>query len=501
MTESENFHPVPKLETGIAGLDQITLGGLPQGRTTLVAGSTGTGMTQLALEFLVRGIEQHDQAGVFVTFEERPEDIRRNAASFGIDIASWEASGKWAFVDASDPGAEPDVVVGGYDLGGLISRVGDAVQRVSATRVCFDSLGAVFSRFADAAVVRFELQRAATALREMRVTSILTAERTEEYGSISRFNVEEFVADNVILLRNVLEHEKRRRTVEVLKLRGSPHRTGEWVFTIDSEDGLVVLPLSVLVSQQPASIQRVTSGIAELDEMFDGGLYRDTVALVAGPTGTGKTLLATHFVAAGVEAGERCLLYTFEDSREQLFRNTASWDLDLEAMEATGRLRIVCEYPELASLEDHFLSLKKAIDDLKPDRLAVDNISALERVATARGMRDTAIGLGAYVKQHRVTTLFTASSDLLGGSSITESHLSTLTDVIVLLRYVELDAEMRRSLTVLKMRGSSHERAIREYTIDDQGMQIGEPLAGANGVILPSVAASRSRAGAHSSSP
>ena len=495
---SESLRPVSKLETGIAGLDQITLGGLPEGRTTLVAGSTGTGKTQLALEFLIRGMEQYDQAGVFVTFEERPEDIRRNAAAFGMDIESWEAAGKWAFVDASDEGDEPNVVVGGYDLGGLVSRVAYAVRRVSAARVCFDSLGAVFGRFADVGVVRFELKRAADALREMNVTSILTAERTDEYGAISRFDVEEFVADNVVLLRNVLEKEKRRRTVEVLKQRGSPHRTGEWVFTIDPEQGLVVLPLSVQVSDQPASTERVTTGIDELDQMLDGGIYRDTVALAAGPTGTGKTLLATHFIAAGVDAGERCLLFTFEDSRDQLFRNTNSWDLDLEAMEATGTLQIICEYPELASLEDHFLSLKKAIDDFKPDRLVVDNISALERVATARGMRDTAIGLGAYVKQHGVTTLFTASSDLVGGSSITESHLSTLTDVIVLLRYVELEAEMRRSVTVLKMRGSSHDRLIREYVIDDQGMRIGEPLAGASGVILPSVAAGHG-AGAPSS--
>jgi len=477
--------PVPKLETGVAGLDQITLGGLPQGRMTLVAGSTGTGKTQLALEFLARGIEHQDQPGVFVTFEERPEDIRRNAASFGMDIAAWEASGKWAFVDASDHGVEPDVIVGGYDLSGLLVRVEHAVRSLSAVRVCFDSLGAVFSRFADAAVVRFELQRMANGLREVEVTAVLTAERSEEYGPISRFDVEEFVADNVVLLRNVLENEKRRRTLEVLKLRGSPHRKGEWQFTIAPEQGLVVLPLAVLGPEEPASLERVSTGIAELDRMCGGGPYRDTVALAAGPTGTGKTLIATHFIAHGVEAGERCLLFSFEDTREQLLRNCHSWGFDLEAMEASGRLLIVCEYPELASLEDHFLSVKHAIEDFAPQRLAIDNVSALERVATPRGMRDTVIGLGAFVKQLRVTTLFTASSDLLGGSSITESHLSTLTDLIVLLRYLELDAEMRRSITVLKMLGSAHDSAIREYRIDDHGLRIGAPLRGAGGAGLP----------------
>ena len=215
------------------------------------------------------------------------------------------------------------------------------MRSVSAKRVCLDSLGAVFSRFSDAAVVRLELQRTSVALKQMQVTSILTAERAEEYGPISRLNVEAFVADNVVLLRNVLENGKRRRTVEVLKLRGAPHRTGEWLFTIDANDGLVVLPLSVLAPEQPASIERVTTGIGKLDRMLDGGLFRDTVSLAAGPTGTGKTLVSTHFVAAGVEAGERCVLFTFEDSREQLLRNTSSWGFDLRAMEATGRLLIM----------------------------------------------------------------------------------------------------------------------------------------------------------------
>lgn len=483
--------PVTKLETGIAGLDQITLGGLPEGRTTLVAGTTGTGKTQLALEFLARGIPMHDEGGVFVTFEERPEEIRRNAASFGMDIEAWEAAGKWAFVDASDLGVQADDVVGSYDLSGLLSRVEHAVKRISAARVCVDSLGAVFSRFADAAVVRHELQRLANALREMGVTSILTGERYEEYGPISRFDVEEFVADNIVILRNVLEDDKRRRTVEVLKLRGSPHRTGEWLFTIDPDQGLFVLPLSVLVPEQPASTERVTTGIAELDQMLGDGLFRDTVGLVAGPTGTGKTLLTTHFIAAGLQAGERCVLFTFEDSREQLFRNSASWGFDLEALEATGRLLIICEYPELASLEDHFLTVKRAIDDFGPQRLVVDNISALERVSTPRGMRDTVIALGAFVKQRGVTALFTAASDLLGGSSITESHLSTLTDAIVQLRYVRSETEIRRSITVLKMRGSTHDGAIRPYSIDDHGMQIGPVQDAGSDPALPTTAASR----------
>jgi circadian clock protein KaiC len=485
---SDVFQPVPKLETGVVALDQLTLGGLPRGRTTMVSGTTGTGKTLLALEFLARGIQQHDEPGVFITFEERPEDIRRNAASLGLDIAEWEGTGRWAFVDASDAGPESEEIVGGYEFGGLFARVGHAVRGIGATRVSFDSLGAVFSRFADAAVVRSELQRLAAALRDLEVTSVLTAERTEEYGQISRFSIEEFVADNVVLLRNVLDQERRRRTVEILKLRGAPHRTGQWLFTIDPEQGLVVLPLSVIGPGKPASNERVTTGVPELDRMCGGGFYRDAVAFVSGPTGVGKTLLATHFVAAGVSAGERCVLFSFEESREQLLRNAASWGFDLEAMEATGSLMLVCEFPELASLEDHFLTVKRAIEDFRPRRLGVDNLSALERVTTVRGIRDVVIGLGSFVKQHEVTTLFTATSGFVGGSSVTEAHLSILTDTILLLRYAEVAAEMRRSVSVVKMRGSRHDRAIREFTIDDHGVHIGDPLRGASGVVFPDAA-------------
>jgi circadian clock protein KaiC len=485
---SDVFQPVPKLETGVVGLDQIALGGLPRGRTTLVSGTTGTGKTLLALEFLARGILGDDEPGVFITFEERPEDIRRNAASLGLDIAAWEATGRWAFVNASDAGPESEEIVGSYDLGGLMARVGQAVRRVEAKRVSFDSLGAVFGRFADAAVVRFELQRVAAALKDLEVTSLLTAERTEEYGLISRFGIEELVADNVVVLRNVLERERRRRTVEVLKLRGAPHRTGEWLFTIHPKQGLVVLPLAVVGPGRPASSERVTTGIPELDTMCGGGLYRDAVAFVSGPTGIGKTLLTTHFVAAGVGAGERCVLVSFEESREQLMRNATSWGFDLEAMEAAGSLMLVCESPELASLEDHFLTVKQAVEDFRPTRLAVDNLSALERVATVRVIRDVVIGMGSFVKNLEVTTLFTATTGFVGGSSVTEAHLSVLTDTILSLRYAEVAAEMRRSASVVKMRGSWHDRSIREFTIDDHGMHIGEPLRGASGVVFPTAA-------------
>jgi circadian clock protein KaiC len=375
--------------------------------------------------------------------------------------------------------SEEDVVAGRYDFGALVARIEHAARRIGAKRVCLDSLGAVFGRFRDPATVRLELIQVAAALKDMDVTSVLTVERSEEYGAISGFGVEEFVADNVLVLRNVLEREKRRRTVEVLKFRGAPHRAGEWLFTIVDNEGIVVIPISLMALRPPASDERVTTGNTDLDRLCSSGFYRDSVVVVSGPTGSGKTLVASEFVAAGAAAGQRCLLFSFEESLEQMRRNASSWGIDLRALERSGTLRIMCEYPEVASLEDHFVAMKAAIEDFRPERVAVDNLSALERIATERGLRDFVIGLASFLKQLEITSLLTSTTrTLLGGPSITEGHISTLADVIILLRYVEVGSEVRRGLVVLKMRGGVHEKRVLEFTIDDQGMHVGAPFRG-----------------------
>jgi len=218
--------------------------------------------------------------------------------------------------------------------------------------------------------------------------------------------------------------------------------------------------------------------------MCGGGFYRDSVVIVSGPTGVGKTLTATQFVKAGVALGERCLLFSFEESRDQLIRNAASWGLDLEVMESSGNLQIICDFPEMASLEDHFVSMKQAIEKNRPDRLAVDNLSALERIASARGLRDFIIGMSSFVKQREITSLFTATSrTLVGGSSITEAHISTISDTIVVLRYAEMDGEIRRAITLLKMRGSAHDTRIREFSINAEGMQVDAALDHGIGIL------------------
>lgn len=481
MEECQN---IERLQTHIPGLDLIANGGLPKGRSTLVAGSSGSAKTVFATQFLAAGIIENGESGVFITFEESPEDIRRNVKGFGWDIEQWEAGGQWTFVDASPDAEQESMIVGEYDFGALLARIEYSVRKVGAVRLAMDSIGAIFTQFSDQATVRRELFRIIASLRKIGITTVLTAERTKEYGKIARFDVEEFVADSVIILRNSLEQEKRRRTIEILKFRGTFHQKGEWPFSVSSGRGIVVLPISAIELTQKSSDYRVFTGNEDLDRMCGGGFFRDSIILVSGATGSGKTLLATKFLSGGVARGERCLMLAFEESRSQLIRNSLGWGDDFVAMEHEGKLKIVCTYPEIAGLEEHLIEIKSVIEDFQPDRLAIDSLSTLERVATTKGYREFIVGLTSFIKHQEITGLFTVTTPtVLGGTSITESHISTITDTIILIRYVEIYGDIRRGLVVLKMRGSRHEKEIREFTIDSEGMHIGMPFRGISGIL------------------
>ena len=483
MTAKLKHTSVEKMATGISSFDVIAKGGLPRNRTTLISGTAGSGKTIFAVQFLAAGIEA-GSPGVFVTFEEAASDIRQNMLSFGWDLEKWEAEGKLAFVDASPDTSVDTIEAGTFDLGALLARVQHAVRKVKAERVAVDSLGAVFSQFSDQSIVRSELFRIASALKSMDVTAVLTAERTDDYGPIARFGVEEFIADNVMILRNVLEDESRRRTIEILKFRGCDHQKGEYPFTIVPEGGVVVIPLSAMHLSMRSSDVRISSGNASLDEMCGGGLFRDSVTLVSGATGTGKTLTVTQFLQGGAANGERCLLLAFEESRDQLARNATGWGVDFGQMERDGRLRVVCDYPDVSGLEDWLVTIQAAIRAFKPHRVALDSLSALEHVGTPKAFREFVIGLTSFIKHEEITGLFTSTTEsLMGGDSITETHISTLTDSIILLRYVEMFGEMKRGLTVLKMRGSAHDKAIREFTIDKTGMRMGRPFRNVTGIL------------------
>ncbi len=473
-----------KKRTGISGFDHISHGGLPLGRPTLVAGTAGSAKTLFASHFLAGGIQQFNEPGVFVTFEEPPVDIRDNLTDFGWDISAWERDKMWLFVDIS-PNLDVDTYVNGdFEMSAIVARIEHAVRSIGAKRVVLDSISALFSQFKDTLTVRRELFSICSALKRMGVTSIVTAERTSDYGEVARFGVEEFVADSVVLLRNPLELEKRRRTIEVLKFRGSSHQKGECPFTILDKQGLAFIPLSSIELTQKSSMQRIHSGVKELDTMCGGGYFKDSIILLSGATGTGKSLTVTHFAKGGSLTKEKTLIFAFEESKEQFFRNARGWGMDFKEMEEQELLQVHCQYPESAGLEEHLFVMQDMIDHFKPQRVAIDSLTALERISLPKPYREFVLCISSFLKEREITGLFTCTTPtLLGGPSITESHISTITDTIVLLRYVELNGEMQRGITVIKMRGSEHDKQIRRFVIDSTGMHVREPFEHISGIL------------------
>lgn len=476
---------ITKIPTNILGFDHIAKGGLPAHRTTLLVGTSGSAKTVFGAQFLSMGVMRAGEGAVFVTFEESAARLRANLSSLGWDIPAWESDGKWLFEDLSAAFVDQARITGHYDLEPILLRIEGAVKAIGARRVCLDSIGVLFARFGDSMAIRSVLFRIAERLNELSVTTLITAERVHEYGEISRHGVEEFVADNVIILRNALEEQRRRRTIEILKFRGTDHLKGEFPFTVVSGDGVVVLPLSAMELAQESSPERVTCGNAALDEMCGGGLFKDSIVLVSGATGTGKTLMSTEFLSASLDRRQRAVLFGFEESPAQLLRHAAGWGRDLKPHLESGRFLLTCQYPEVQSLEDHLLTIKRTIDTFRPERLVLDSLSSLERVGTVRAFREFVVGLTSFIKQQRITALITATSpELSGGTSVTESNIFTITDTILVLRYVEVTGRMRRAIALLKMRGSRHDTAIREFSISDTGMNIAEPYQDVSGILL-----------------
>ena len=473
---------IQKIRTLIEGFDDISHGGLPIGRTTLISGTSGTGKTLFAAQFLYNGITQFDEPGIFVTFEESPADIITNALSFGWDLQKFIDEGKLFILDAS-PDPEGQDVVGNFDLSALIERIQYAIRKYKARRVSIDSVTAVFQQYDAAGVVRREIFRLVARLKQVGVTTIMTTERIDEYGQVARFGVEEFVSDNVVIVRNVLEGERRRRTVEVLKLRGTTHMKGAYPFTITNQ-GINIFPLGAMRLTQRSSNIRVSSGVTMLDTMCGGGFFKDSIILTTGATGTGKTLLVSKFLQEACQRGDRAILFAYEESRAQLSRNAYSWGIDFEDLEQKGLLKIICAYPESAGLEDHLQIIKSEIAEFKPSRIAIDSLSALARGVSNNAFRQFVIGLTGFAKQEEITGFFTNTTDqFMGSHSITDSHISTITDTIIMLQYVEIRGEMSRALNVFKMRGSWHDKGIREYTISAQGPDIKGSFRNFEGII------------------
>lgn len=478
-------YEIDREQSGIPGFDTLSCGGFLKGKVTLVAGTTGSGKTIFSAQFLKAGVE-NNQAVVFVTFEEPAGDLRSSLRAFGWDIADYEARNLWKFVDCSPKAEEShtEFAGDGYDLSGLLSRIEHAVKTVNAQRVVIDSLNALLMRYSDSRYVRNDMLQLALLLRKLGVTSLVTTERSEEYGPVTENRMIEFIVDCVVVLRNVLENEKRRRTVEILKYRGGMHNKGEFPFGILADRGIVAHSLGGISLSQRSSTRRISCGVPDLDAMCDGGFFQDSVVVVAGSTGTGKTLIASQFLAANSESGDRRLLIGFEESRDQLFRNAASWGMDFENLEKEGLLKVHCVYPEIKGIEEHLLDIHHLIEEFKPKRVVVDSLSAIRRAGSDRGFKEFIISCTAMLKKQEICAVYTATTpNLVGATMIADGDISTIADSIILLRYVELFGKLRRGLAVIKMRGSRHDMDVRQIEIDSQGMHLGAPFDVIGGVL------------------
>ncbi|MBN2594166.1 MAG: circadian clock protein KaiC [Sedimentisphaerales bacterium] len=468
-----------KVASGIPGFDEISQGGIPKGRTTLISGISGSGKTAFSAQFLYKGITDCGENGVFVTFEEAPADIIRNTKSFGWNIDKLVKENKWAFVDVSsdDSGS---VEVGRYDLGAFLARIAYAVEKVKAKRVVIDSVAVLFTSYQDQGVIRRELHKLAANLKKSNVTGIITTERQFEDRQISRYGVEEFVSDNVILLHSSLSSQgERERTIEVLKFRGSSHDSEEVPMLVTVE-GVVVYPRLKPKPGGKIFLQKISTGIKGLDKLLCGGVYKNSSTLITGASGSGKTITALHFIVEGAKRGEKSLFVEFEESPDQLYRNAASFGWDLEKYVKKGLVKLICHYPAGLKAEQYLKLIQDTVLAHKAKRIALDSISDIKRIYNERKFHTFVTGLSTLLKMTDATSVLTNTTpQLLEMKEISETHLSTAADNIIILKYVELEGRMHRVISVLKQRGSKHEKDLMEFEVTSSaGITVLGPFKG-----------------------
>jgi circadian clock protein KaiC len=464
--------------TGIEGLDAITSGGLPRGRTTLIAGAAGSGKTLLATEFLVRGIEQ-GEPGVFVAFEETAEELTTNVLSLGWDLEELCQEGKLV-VDHVKVEREHILQTGDFDLEALFIRLGYAIESIGAKRVALDTLEVLFSALDDTAVLRSELRRLFTWLKDQGVTAIVTAERGE--GTLTRHGLEEYVSDCVISLDHRVVDQLAIRRLRVVKLRGSTHGTNEYPFLIDPAGGISVVPITSFDLSHAASTEVVSTGIAPLDEMLGlGGWYRGSTTMISGESGTGKSTFAAHFANAACARGERCLYLAFEESPDQIIRNMGSVGLKLGRWVRKGNLKIHSGRPTQAGLESHLISLYQQVRDHAPDVVVLDPITDFTVLGTSIDVKAMLMRIVDYLKKNQVTAVFT--SLLHEGGVADDPTISSLIDNWVQLRNLESDAQHDRGLYIQKARGMAHSNQIREFELHDKGIRFLDVVSGPRGVL------------------
>ncbi len=475
---------LPKAATGIQGLDEITWGGLPRGRPTLISGGAGSGKTLFGLEFLVRGATQYNEPGVFMSFEESIPDLTKNAASLGFDLARLAADKK-LFLDHVLITRSEISESGEYDLDGLFIRIADAVQRVGARRVVLDTIESVFSELPNPGILRAEIRRLLGWLKEKGLTTVITAER-DRPDRLTRHGIEEFVSDCVIVLDHRIREEISTRRLRIVKYRGSTHGTNEYPFLID-EQGISVLPISSLGLDHAAPAERISSGIARLDGMLGGkGFYRGSSILISGTSGTGKTSVAAHFVDAACRHGERCLFFAFEESPRQIVRNMRSIGIDLQPWVRKGLLLFQAARPTYGGIEEHLLVTHKRISSFRPSVVVVDPVTNLIMVSTPNEVRSMLTRLVDFLKTQGITSIFTSLTAGGGPLEASEVDVSSLMDTWLVLVSIEVGGERNRALYVLKSRGMEHSNQIREFLLTDNGLRLLDVYLGPEGVLTGS---------------
>jgi circadian clock protein KaiC len=477
-----------KERTGIPGFDEITLGGLPAGRPTLVCGSAGAGKTLFAMEFLVRGAILYDQPGVFISFEESSEELSTNVASLGFDLNQLVADKKlvldYVFIERSEIEE-----TGEYDLEGLFLRLGHAIDSIGANRIVLDTLEALFSALPNEAIIRAELRRLFRWLKEKGVTALITCERGD--GKLTRYGLEEYVADCVILLDNRVENQISTRRMRIVKYRGTSHGTNEYPFLID-EKGFSVVPITSLGLAHKASTEHISSGIPRLDTMLENkGFYRGSSILVSGTAGTGKSTIGAHFIEAACARGERALVFAFEESQDQIIRNMRSIGIDLERFVRKGLLKFHNARPSTWGLEVHLAMIYKAISEFSPSVVMVDPITNFLAIGDKIETKSMLTRLIDFLKSRQITAMFTSLTS--GGHDLEDSEVevSSLMDAWLLVKNNEHNGERNRGLYVLKARGIAHSNQVREFLLTDHGIKLVDAYVGSEGVLMGSARSSQ----------
>jgi len=479
---------LPKCPTGIQGLDEITGGGLPRGRPTLVCGGAGCGKTLLAAEFLVRGAAQFDEPGVLVAFEETEAELSANVASLGFDLRDLVRRKKLVIDHVRIERSEIQET-GDYDLEGLFVRLEHAIDSIGAKRVVLDTLEALFAGIPNEAILRAELRRLFQWLKGKGVTAVITAERGRE--QLTRHGLEEYVSDCVILLDHSIHDQIATRHLRVVKYRGALHGTNEFPFLIGSE-GLSVLPITSLSLNHKVSSERIATGIPRLDAMLGGeGFFRGSSILLTGTPGTGKTIVAAKFAHAAALRGERVLFFSFEESPAQIVRNLHSIGLRLDPLVRRGLLRFHNARPSHYGLEMHLATMHKAITTFRPHVVIVDPITSLMDQGTAAEGKGMVTRLIDYLKAEQVTSLFTSLTQAGHPLQRSEAAMSSLMDAWLLLQDFEGNGERNRVFYVLKARGMAHSNQIREFLISSRGIDIVDAYIGASGVLTGSARAAQ----------